>query len=312
MSDSGAPKGEKPQNNPWAANWSAERPENARYDVREGEYLSPDPNAERNEGNRAKGIGAGVVGAGLILAKFGAAFKALFAGLGFFKLYWLVKILATTWPFFLSLGIYVMFYGWRMAIIIIFALLVHEIGHYIAFRNYGLKVKLPVFIPLLGAYTAGERPEKLEDDAYIALAGPLIGLVFATACYWMGVTTHDSFWTAAAYVSAFLNLFNMIPTPPFDGGHIIGALSPAVWIGGFAAFIVAALYFHINPIFVIIIGVMGLPAIVRAMRGYVDPRAHTIDAAGKLRVGAWYLATLFGLIWCMSLAAHLAAPFGRT
>jgi Zn-dependent protease len=312
MSDPNGPQGGKPKPNPWAANWSAERPENARYDVREGEYLPPDANAERRDGNRAKGIGAGVVGAGVVLAKFGALLKGLFAGLGFFKLYWLVKIVATTWPFFLSLGVYVLFYGWRMAIIIIFALLVHELGHYIAFRNYGLKVSLPVFVPLLGAYTAGERPENLEDDAYIALAGPLIGLIFAAGCYWIGATTHDPFWMAAAYVSAFLNLFNMIPTPPFDGGHIIGALSPAIWIGGFALFIAAAIYFHVNPIFVIIIGLMGLPAIVRAIRGYVDPRAHTITAAGKARVGAWYLATLFGLMYCMSLASHLAMPIGRT
>lgn len=312
MSDPNLPKSEKPNSNPWAANWSAERPENARYDVREGEYLAPNEDAARRDGNRAKGIGAGVVGIGMILAKFGAVLKALFAGLGFFKLYWLVKIVATTWPFFLSLGVYVLFYGWRMAIIIIFALLVHELGHYIAFRNYGLKVSLPVFIPLLGAYTAGERPEKLEDDAYIALAGPLIGLLFSAGCYGIGSATHDPFWSAAAYVSAFLNLFNMIPTPPFDGGRIIGALSPAMWIGGFVLFIAAAIALHVNPIFVIIIGVMGLPSIIRAMRGYVDPRAGTIDTAGKIKVGAWYLATLFGLIYFMSLAAHLALPLSRT
>ena len=52
-------------------------------------------------------------------------------------------------------------------------LLAHELGHYFAFRAYGLPVRLPAFVPLLGAFTAGAPPENLEHDAYIALAGPL-------------------------------------------------------------------------------------------------------------------------------------------
>ena len=137
--------------------------------------------------------------------------------------------------FLLSLWIYVVIFGWKLAVVVMLLLLAHELGHYFAFRAYGLPVRLPAFVPLLGAFTAGAPPEDLEHDAYIALAGPLIGLGLAAVCYAIGDATHDRFWYACADLSAFLNLFNMIPMPPFDGGRIIGALWPPLWIVGFVA-----------------------------------------------------------------------------
>ncbi len=153
-------------------------------------------------------------------------------------------------------------------------LLAHELGHYFAFRAYGLPARLPAFVPLLGAFTAGAPPEDLEQDAYIALAGPLVGLGLAAVCYAIGDATQDRFWYACADLSAFLNLFNMIPMPPFDGGRIIGALWPPLWIVGFALFVAFAIVMHIPVLFVVIIGVLGLPAMLAAWRGHVDPRAE--------------------------------------
>lgn len=103
-------------------------------------------------------------------------------------------------------------------------------------------MRLPAFVPLLGAFTAGATPDDLEQDAYIALAGPLTGLGLAAACYAIGDVTHDRFWFACADLSAFLNLFNMLPVPPFDGGRIIGAVWPPLWIAGFVLFIGFAIF----------------------------------------------------------------------
>ena len=147
------------------------------------------------------------------------------------------KLFGVSWTFLLSLWIYVVIFGWKLAVVVMLVLLAHELGHYFAFRAYGLPVRLPAFVPLLGAFTAGAAPEDLEQDAYIALAGPLVGLGLAAVCYAIGETTHDRFWYACADLSAFLNLFNMIPMPPFDGGRIIGALWPPLWIVGFAVFV---------------------------------------------------------------------------
>jgi len=263
------------------------------------QYLPPPPQPEKRPpkkpARRSGGIGA-------ILATI-AAFLVKFKFLLFFG-----KFFALSWTFLLSLWIYVVIFGWKLALVVMLLLLAHELGHYFAFRAYGLPARLPTFVPLLGAFTAGTVPADLEQDAYIALAGPLVGLGLAAACYAVGEATHDRFWFACADLSAFLNLFNMIPMPPFDGGRVIGALWPPLWIAGFALFVALALYFHIPVLFVAIIGALGLPAMISAWRGHVDPRAAQMTFQARLRVSAWYLATLFGLFFVMAQSHVVATP----
>lgn len=242
----------------------------------------------------------------------GALVALVVAFLAKFKLAILLalKLSAPAWTFLLSLWIYVALFGWRFAIVVMVLLLAHELGHYAAFRAYGLPVRLPAFVPLLGAFTAGTAPVDLEHDANIALAGPLTGLALAAICYAVGMQTGSRFWFACADFSAFLNLFNMIPMPPFDGGRIIAALQPALWFAGFALFVAFAVFFHIPLLFVIIIGALGLPAMLGALRGHVDPRAANLTQAARLRIGIGYLGTLFGLFAVMAQAHGLAASPG--
>jgi Zn-dependent protease len=262
------------------------------------EYLppstEPEPEAPKPARRRPTGIGA-------ILA-------ALVAALVKFKFVLLVgaKLLAGSWTFLLSLWIYVVIFGWKLAVVIMLLLLAHELGHYFAFRAYGLPARLPAFVPLLGAFTAGALPDDLEQDAYIALAGPLTGLGLAAVCYGVGQATQDRFWFACADLSAFLNLFNMIPMPPFDGGRIIGALWPPLWIVGFALFVLFAVFLHIPILFIVIIGVLGLPAMLAAWRGHVDPRAERMTFSARVRVSVWYLATLLGLFFVMAQSHTIA------
>jgi Zn-dependent protease len=242
----------------------------------------------------------------------GTALAAVLAFALKFKLLLLVglKLLASSWTFLLSLWIYVAFFGWRLAVVIMLLLLAHELGHYFAFRAYGLPVRLPSFIPLLGAFTAGTPAANLEDDAYIALAGPLTGLGLAAVCFAIGVYTNSRFWYACADLSAFLNLFNMIPMPPFDGGRIVAALWPPLWLVGFVLFIGAAIFFHIPILFVAIIGLLGVPAMLAAWRGEADPRAAAMTLAARVRVSVWFLATLLGLFLIVG-RAHMAAAIGN-
>jgi Zn-dependent protease len=161
-----------------------------------------------------------------------------------------------------------------------------------------------MFIPFIGAYTVGGVPESLEHDAYIALAGPLTGLGVAAICYVFGLETQSAFWYMAAYVGAFVNLFNMIPTPPFDGGRIAGALSPSLWVGGFVVFLGLALGLHLPLFLVLLFGIMALPGAIAGWRGHKDPRFATMTNAARVRVALWYLVTLFALFYIMSLTAH--------
>ncbi len=240
----------------------------------------------------------------------GAVLAAIVAFLVKFKFLFLVgaKLFAISWSFLLSLWIYVVIFGWKLAVVVMMLLLAHELGHYFAFRAYGLPARLPAFVPLLGAFTAGAPPEDLEQDAYIALAGPLVGLGLAAVCYVIGDATQDRFWFACADLSAFLNLFNMIPMPPFDGGRIIGALWPPLWIVGFVLFIAFAILMHIPILFVVIIGALGLPAMIAAWRGHVDPRAQHMTLGARVRVSLWYLATLLGLFFVMAQSHLIGTP----
>ncbi len=271
-------------------------------------YLQPQqppPGSSQDERQEQKPAQRRNRGIGAILAALVAAllkFKFVLIG---------AKVFGFSWSFLLSLWIYVVIFGWKLAVVIMLLLLAHELGHYFAFRAYGLPARLPAFIPLLGAFTAGAPPEDLEHDAYIALAGPLTGLGLAAACYGIGLATNDRFWFACADLSAFLNLFNMIPTPPFDGGRIIGAVWPPLWIAGFVLFLGLAVLWHIPLLFIALIGVLGFPSIMGAWRGHVDPRAARMTLAARVRISVWYLATVLGLLLVMS-QAHLIATPGST
>lgn len=166
----------------------------------------------------AGGIGAAAAALAALAAKFAA----------------IAKIFAASWTFILTLTLYAAAFGWRFGLLLVLLILAHELGHYAAFRAYGLPVRLPVFVPFLGAFTAGAVPEDPEHAAYIALAGPLVGLGLSAACYAIG-TSHERFWLAAAATGAFLNLFNMIPVPPFDGGRVV-ASARAMQSGRYAVY----------------------------------------------------------------------------
>ena len=290
--------GKKPPKNPWASGFSAERPENRAYDV---DYVPPDAKKDRAK-KAAEGIGAAGLGIGAILLKF----KSLLIVLFNFKALFL--ILKFGGSMFLSIWLYGIFWGWKFALVFVLMILAHELGHYFTIRNYGLPARLPMFIPFIGAYTVGGVPENLEHDAYIALAGPLTGLGVAVICYVFALETHQPFWFMAAYIGAFLNLFNMIPTMPFDGGRIAGALSPVLWVLGFVAFLAFALTFHVSLFFVLLFGIFALPSAIAGWRGYRDPRFATMTAAAKVRVGLWYLGTLIALFYLMMMTHGAGLP----
>jgi Zn-dependent protease len=269
-------------------------------------YLPPASGESPEPGDEPKSVQRRRTGIGAALAAAAAfAFK--------FKFLLLVgaKLFGVSWTFLLSLWIYVAIFGWKLAVVVMLLLLAHELGHYFAFRAYGLPARLPAFVPLLGAFTAGAAPQDLEQDAYIALAGPLTGLGLAAVCYAIGAQTQDRFWYACADLSAFLNLFNMIPMPPFDGGRIVGALWPPLWIAGFALFVAFAVFMHIPILFVLIIGLLGLPAMLAALHGHADPRAQAMTFAARVRVSVWYLATLLGLFFVMAQSHAIATPGSR-
>ena len=105
-------------------------------------------------------------------------FLLILAGLKFGKLF------GTVGTMLIAIGVYAIVFGWRYAIGIVAMLFVHEMGHYLAARQRGLAVRLPMFIPFAFAWTRLEdTPHDAETEAYIGLAGPMLGTVGAIAAY---------------------------------------------------------------------------------------------------------------------------------
>lgn len=154
-----------------------------------------------------------------------------------------------------NLWFYALFWGWQIAAWMIVLLLVHELGHAIAYKAFGLGVARIGFVPFLGAYAMSkEAPENAWVNALCALAGPLIGGAGCAVLWWYGHTTGSDLMSAAATLGFLLNLFNMVPVVPFDGGVAAGAIHPYVWFVGIFGLTVAALRFP-NVILFLFLGI---------------------------------------------------------
>jgi stage IV sporulation protein FB len=130
----------------------------------------------------------------------------------------------------LSLALYIItfyfFFDWelQMVFMLTLALIIHEMGHFIAMKAFGYKDVNMFFVPLLGAFVSGRKHIiSQKQDVIMLLAGPvpgiLIGLGIAIAAY---VTKTDLFRIANIFI--YLNLFNLLPIIPLDGGKVLKAL----------------------------------------------------------------------------------------
>ena len=144
-----------------------------------------------------------------------------------------------------SLIAYASLFGWQFGVGILAILFVHEMGHYVIIRAKGLPASWPVFIPMLGAYVAMRRmPMNVRDEAEIAIAGPFAGAMASALCFWLYQATGLLVLLPLAYFSFLINLLNLIPVSPLDGGRIVGAISRWIWPIGLMAMVVAFLYTH--------------------------------------------------------------------
>lgn len=170
---------------------------------------------------RGKGALAAGTGLLLILSKFKTA------------LFFLLKAGKPIWTMLLSVGAYALVAPWTFAIGFVLLLFVHEMGHVLAARRKGLPVSAPVFIPFLGALILLKRnPKDAATEAYIGIGGPILGTVGAFVCYFIGWWTGLEIWYALAYIGFLLNLLNLMPIHPLDGGRIVTAVSRWMWLIG--------------------------------------------------------------------------------
>ena len=194
-----------------------------------------------------KRIGGVAVAVGLILAKLGGKAKLILVALPKLKLF------STSASMLVSIVAYQLIFGWAFAVGFVLLLLLHEVGHVIQLRREGVEASAPMFIPFLGAViSAKSLGGNAAAEARVGLAGPILGSIATLVPLGIWLATGSDFWRALAYIGFFLNLFNLLPVLPLDGGRAMAALSPYVWAVGFAG-LIALTFFFPNPILLLVL-----------------------------------------------------------
>ena len=236
--------------------------------------------------------GAGAIGL-FILGKL--KFIGLLAG---------VLKLNTLATMILSIGLYAIEWGVPFAVGFVLLILVHECGHAVVLRREGIPAGAPVFIPFLGAVIAMRgMPRDAYVEAKVGLGGPVLGSLAAWAVLWAGHAAGSPMLVNIGHAGVLVNLFNLVPVAPLDGGRIAGAFSRRVWLWGYAAGVVALVLTR-SPLLLVVL-VAGLFTLWRRWNHPV-PGYHDIPPRSRLAVGLAYAALVLALAFTLpvGLAVH--------
>jgi Zn-dependent protease len=236
-----------------------------------------EPNWQRTLRRRLGPFGVLII----ILAKWIFKLKAL--------LYLLpkIKFLTTGSTALISIGVYALFWGWPFAALFVLLLFIHEMGHVIQLRREGIPASAPMFIPFMGAFVAMKGlPKDAYVEAKVGLAGPLLGGLGCAALALIGEHQHSNMLLAAAYFGFLINLFNLAPVTPLDGGRAAAAVHPYVWIAGIGGLAFLFFRFH-SPFFLLILVLGGMDAMrrIRQMRDHKEASMAYYSVTPRQRIG---------------------------
>jgi Zn-dependent protease len=222
-----------------------------------------------------------------------------------------VKLLASAGSAFVSIAAYTLLWGWQFALGFVVLLFVHEMGHVIQLRRQGIKASAPMFIPFMGAViSARSLGNDALAEARVGLAGPILGSLGAVACVGIWHATGNDLFRALAYIGFLLNLFNLLPVVPLDGGRAMAAMAPWMWFVGFIA-LIPLLFVFPNPIFLIILLLAGRETWVRwrgrRLGGAREEAYYKVRPLDRMLVAGVYLALIALLV-----AGMHATYFART
>jgi Zn-dependent protease len=266
----------------------------------------PQPIFEERKSLRQK-ITAALVAIGAAIAKFFTAIK------GFLLFLPKIKILATSGSMLVSVAAYSLIWGLWFAVGFVVLLLVHEMGHVIQLRREGLKASAPMFIPFMGAViSAKSLGENALAEARVGLAGPILGSLGSAACIAIWHATGNDLWRALAFTGFFLNLFNLLPVVPLDGGRAMAAMTPWMWFAGLAAMVALAILFP-NPIILLIVVFAGFETYkrwkLRRAGGEAQQSYYRVKPLDRALVAAVYLSLIALLVAGMD-ATHFVRTIG--
>jgi Zn-dependent protease len=257
-----------------------------------------------------KRIGSALAGIAALAAKFGAVLKGLLIALPNLKLF------TTAGTALVSVALYSLFWGWEFAAGFVLLLFVHEMGHAIQLRREGIKASAPMFIPFMGAViTARSLGENALAEARVGLAGPILGSLAAAAVAVVGELAHSDMLIALAYVGFLINLFNLLPVVPLDGGRAMAAMAPWMWFVGFGALLVLVFTLPFNPVLLIIVVLGGFELYrrwqLRKSGSVAQAAYYRVAPHHRLLVGAVYIGLAAALAFGMS-ETHVLTSAGHS
>ena len=219
------------------------------------------------------------------------------------------KVLLTGGTMLLSMFAYALIFGWRYAVGFVLLIFCHEMGHYLAAKQRGLAVGAPTFIPFVGAWIQmKEQPVDVETEAYVGIAGPVVGTLAAAGCYY-AADSSQGLMMALAYAGFMINLFNLIPLSPLDGGRITAIISPRVWWLG-VPILIGLFIWNQSPM-LLLVAVMAVPHLLSTLRknqdGAVPDKYYDVPLATRVEYALYYFA-LAGFLGVMSYNSHRALP----
>jgi Zn-dependent protease len=222
------------------------------------------------------------------------------------------KFLTTSASMLVSVAAYALIWGWKFAAGFVGLLFIHEMGHYIQLRREGVRPSGMVFIPFLGA-AVGTRSlgGSALAEARVGLAGPILGSLACLIPAGLWLATGSEFWQALAFTGFFLNLFNLVPVVPFDGGRAMAAMAPWMWFVGLGA-LLALLLVAPNP-FVILFLLLGVFTTWQRWKNRKSGEEgnlayYRVKPAHRLLVGAVYVGLIVLLAVGMDVT-HLERTF---
>ena len=224
-----------------------------------------------------------------------------------------LPVLKTGGTMILSIWLYAMAWGWPFAVGFVVLIFVHECGHLIVARQFGLKVSAPMFIPFMGAVIVlQDQPRNAWVESCVGIGGPLLGTLGAGMCGGIFLLSQQPLFLALAYTGFLLNLFNLIPIGFLDGGRIATAISPWLWVAGLVVLVAMIVSQpHLNFLLILIL-VMSLPRVWSLFRPKSGDEKRYFEVSAEQRVTMAVL--YFGLMTLLVLGmrwAHIVPPDGN-
>ncbi|MBT4836661.1 MAG: site-2 protease family protein [Methylococcales bacterium] len=234
----------------------------------------------------------------------------------FFKLFKSVKVIKVALAG-AAFGAYSIIFSWQFALVLLSIIIFHEYGHVWAMKRFGIATKGIYLIPFVGGVAVGDKTSSEWQTVYISLMGPIFGLLMTLIAYVIFLVTNNHFAGQIASFSALINLFNLLPVLPLDGGQTVKAMvfSGKKYWGVLLLLISSAFFFALSIqfglFFISFFIVLGVLDLLVSWKQLASENKIAMEKYGIVVSLAWYLLTISAFIAVIYAMAMSDLPGGN-